>query len=189
MTTLFSFQPVISNQTLSIRPIAESDYDNLFACAADKKLWEGHPSKDRYKSAEFKKWFQKAIDSGATIVVIDKSTNKLIGSSRFYVEESALDDISIGFTFIARHYWGGQTNYQLKSLMLNYAFEHFSVVWFHVSPCNIRSQKAIEKIGGIFTQKMDSTISGTTEPWMFYKIEKYNWLSANCSTRVDSCMH
>jgi len=177
MTSKFSFQPVLSSKTISIRPVIESDYDGLYACASDKKLWEGHPAKDRYKAAEFKTWFKNALDSHATIVVIDNFTDKLIGSSRFYIEDSASDDIAIGFTFIARQYWGGKTNVELKSLMLNYAFDYFSVVWFHVSPTNIRSQKATEKIGALFTHQSDSTISGKSEPWMFYKIEKSDWLS------------
>ncbi len=177
MSNRFSFQPTIRNETISVRPIIEGDYDGLFAIVSDKIMWEGHPSKDRYKAAEFKKWFKGAMDSGATIVVIDNSKNRLIGSSRFYIEDSEPDDISIGFTFIARQYWGGKMNYQLKKLMLTYAFEHFSIVWFHISPSNIRSQKATEKIGGVFTQTMDSNINGKSEPWMFYKIEKSDWLS------------
>lgn len=50
------------------------------------------------------------------------------------------------------------------------------IVWFHIAPTNIRSQKATQKIGGVFSHKKNANISGKYVPWMFYKIEKENWL-------------
>mgnify|MGYP006094253571 CR=1 FL=1 len=176
MITTFNFQPVLNGENISIRALVESDFDDLYFCASDKKLWEGHPAKDQYKVTEFKKWFKSAIESGATIVIVDKLTNKLIGSSRFYIEDSEPNDISIGYTFIARQYWGGKINYELKKLMLAHAFKYFNTVWFHIAPPNIRSQKATQKIGGVFSHEANSNISGKSEPWMFYQIEKENWL-------------
>lgn len=177
----FSFQPVLKGETVALRPIHEGDFDALFDCASDKKLWQGHPAKDRYKADQFKKWFKSAIESDATVVILDKLTDKIIGSSRFYVVNSEPDDISIGYTFIARQYWGGKTNLEVKTLMLAYAFQYFNVAWFHIAPSNIRSQKAIKKIGGIFSHQENSNISGKPEPCMFYKIEKQNWLQENAS--------
>ncbi len=179
MVDVFNFQPTLSGENFSLRPIRESDFDGLFECASDKKLWEGHPAKDRYKIDEFKKWFKSAIESDATVVILDKLTNKVIGSSRFYIVDSEPNDISIGYTFLTRQYWGGRTNYEVKKMMLNYSFKYFNVVWFHISPSNIRSQKATQKIGGEFSHKTDANISGKSEPWIFYKIEKENWLPNN----------
>ena len=175
MVDNFNFQPILKGETISLRPIHESDFNGLFDCASDEKLWEGHPSKNRYKETEFKKWFVSAIESDA-IVILYKLTNKIIGSSKFYVVDSDPDDISIGFTFIARQYWGGKTNYELKKLMLAYAFKYFNVVWFHIAPSNIRSQKATQKIGGVFSHEISANISGKKIPYMFFKIEKANWL-------------
>ena len=172
----FNFQPVLKGETISLRPIHESDFDGLFDSASDKKLWEGHPVKNRYKADEFKKWFKSALESDSALVILDQLTNRIIGSSRFYVVNSEHDDISIGYTFISRQYWGGKTNYEVKKTMLTYAFKYFKVVWFHIAPSNIRSQKATQKIGGIFSYEKNSNISGKFEPWMFYKIEKENWL-------------
>ena len=176
MIVNFNFQPVLTGESIVLRPIDKNDFDGLFNCASDKKLWEGHPSKDRYKETEFRKWFKNAIESNSTLVILDKLTDQIIGSSRFYVVDSDPDDISIGFTFIARQYWGGKTNYELKKLMLNYAFKYFNVVWFHIDPSNIRSQKATQKIGGVFSHEVNSNISGKLIPYMFFKIEKENWL-------------
>ncbi len=175
MTSTFNFQPVLTSDNVSIRPLVESDFDELYACASDKKLWQGHPAKDRYKKVEFLKWFESAVQSNTTLVFLDNVTGKLIGSSRFYTIDSAPNDISIGYTFLSRHYWGGKTNFALKKLMLDYAFSHVDSVWFHIAPSNIRSQKATEKIGAVFSCEKIAQVSGEPDNWLFYKIEKNNW--------------
>jgi RimJ/RimL family protein N-acetyltransferase len=108
-------------------------------------------------------------------VFVDNVTGNIIGSSRFYTTDEAPSDICIGYTFLARRYWGGKTNFELKKLMLDYAFHYSDCVWFHIAPSNLRSQKAIEKIGGVFSHAKVTTISGSPDKWLFYKINKNNW--------------
>ncbi|MEO8761064.1 MAG: GNAT family N-acetyltransferase [Bacteroidia bacterium] len=57
--------------------------------------------------------------------------------------------MAIGYTFIDRNYWGKNYNKALKSLMINHAFSFVNYVLFHVGANNLRSQKAMGKIGGI----------------------------------------
>jgi RimJ/RimL family protein N-acetyltransferase len=182
MISTFDFQPVLNGGDISIRPLIDNDFDELYNCASDKKLWEGHPAKERYKKGEFLKWFKSAMQSNSTVVFLDNVTNKLIGSSRFYIIDLAPNDISIGYTFLDRNYWGGKTNFELKKLMLDYAFSHFDRVWFHIAPSNIRSQKATEKIGGVFSHEKIAQISGKPDHWLFYKIEKNNWQLQSINT-------
>lgn len=175
MLSTFKFQPTLNGENVSIRALVESDFEKLFQCASDKKIWEGHPAKDRYKKTEFEKWFKSAVESRSTVVFLDNVTGNIIGSSRFYTVDEALSDICIGYTFLDRRFWGGKTNFELKKLMLDYAFTYFDSVWFHIAPSNIRSQKAIEKIGGVFFYEKVITISGTPDKWLFYKISKNDW--------------
>ena len=150
-------------------------FDELFLCASDKKIWEGHPHPNRYKLSEFTPYFSDAIDSNAFVVVIDNTLGKIIGVSKYYPVDSVPDDISIGFTFLARKYWGGNINRELKGLMLDYAFGYFDRVWFHIGPTNIRSQKASEKIGAIFSHQEILNISGKNENWLCYKVSRDTW--------------
>ena len=53
------------------------------------------------------------------------------------------------WTFLARKYWGGRYNAEMKRLLLNHAFTFVQNVVFYVGEKNIRSQKAMEKIGAI----------------------------------------
>ena len=179
MSESFEFQCTLSGQKYSLRPLHEHDFNSLFSVASDQKLWEGHPSKDRYKKSNFEKWFASTLESGAALVVLENENKTVIGTSRYYVESSSQSDISIGYTFISRKHWGGEANYEIKTLMLSYAFKYFDVVWFHISPSNIRSQKATQKIGVEFVCEKDTDLSGKLEPWFFYKIGREKWTAIN----------
>ena len=171
----FSFQPTLKGESISIRPLHEEDFEELYACASDKKIWEGHPSPERYKLSEFKTYFKSSIASQANVVVMEKQTSKIIGTSRYYQVDKHPNDICIGFTFLVRDYWGGITNSELKTLMIDYAFRYFPVVWLHVGEENIRSKKATLKIGGKFDGKDKLMIGGRTGEWLCYKISKADW--------------
>jgi len=174
----FNYTPTLLGEDISIRPLRENDFNGLYKCASDKKIWEGHPATDRYKREQFEYWFHGAIGSQSTIVISDSLTNEIIGSSRYYIEDSSPNDISIGHTFLSCKYWGGVTNSQLKQLMLNYAFKHFNNVWFHIALSNIRSQKATQKIGAKFSHEGISKLTGKPELWKFYKVEKGAYIRA-----------
>jgi N-acetyltransferase len=55
----------------------------------------------------------------------------------------------IDWTFLARSYWGGIYNREIKQLMLNHAFKFVNSITFITGKQNLRSQKAMEKIGGV----------------------------------------
>ena len=55
----------------------------------------------------------------------------------------------IGWTFLARSHWGGVYNGEMKRLMLSHAFKFVDNVLFFVGSTNLRSQRAVEKIGGV----------------------------------------
>jgi RimJ/RimL family protein N-acetyltransferase len=88
------------------------------------------------------------LESGGAFVVVDK-TQRIIGSTRFYGYDPAKSEIEIGWTFLARRYWGGRYNREMKKLLLVHAFKFVESVVFFVGEKNIRSQKAMEKIGAI----------------------------------------
>jgi N-acetyltransferase len=51
--------------------------------------------------------------------------------------------------FLARSHWGGVYNREMKEHMLRHAFAFLEHVVFLVSPQNVRSQRAVEKVGGV----------------------------------------
>lgn len=147
----FNQQPTLTGKTLTLRPIREDDFEALFKAASDPKIWEQHPAWDRYKKPVFRKFFDEALESGGALLAIDNATEKVIGSSRYHGYDPIKNEIEIGWSFLSRTYWGGAYNQEMKGLMLNHAFQFVDSVLFLVGPENIRSYKAMEKIGGIQT--------------------------------------
>jgi len=145
----FDLQPNLKGELIELRPLTPEDWDDLFAVASDRLIWEQHPESDRYKEEVLKIFFREALESGGAFVVIDKKSQQIIGSTRFYGYDPAKSEIEIGWTFLTRKYWGGGCNREMKRLMLNHAFKFVENVVFYVGQNNIRSQKAMEKIGAI----------------------------------------
>ena len=145
----FELQPTLKSEILEVRPLRADDWEELYAVAADPLLWEQHPNSDRYKPDVFRKFFDEALASGGAFVVLDRKTGRVIGSSRFHCYDLVRSEIEIGWTFLARSHWGGIYNGELKRLMLAHAFKFVDNVIFFIGSTNIRSQRALEKIGGV----------------------------------------
>lgn len=145
----FDFQPTLKGELLELRPLRAEDYHALYAVASDPLIWEQHPVRDRCKEEVFKGFFREALESGGALIAIDSKDGQVIGSSRFHGYDEKTSEIEIGWTFLARPHWGGAYNREMKQLMLRHAFRFVSSVIFLVSPQNARSQRAVEKIGGV----------------------------------------
>jgi RimJ/RimL family protein N-acetyltransferase len=117
--------------------------------ACDPLIWEQHPASDRYKEDVFKEFFREAMESSGALIALDAKDGQIIGSSRFHGYDEANSEIEIGWTFLARSRWGGIYNREMKELMLRHAFRFVDRVVFVIGVQNLRSQKAIEKIGGV----------------------------------------
>ena len=145
----FDLQPHLKGKLIELRPLAPDDWDDLFAVASDSLIWEQHPERDRYKEGVFRIFFKDALESGGAFVIVDRKIQQIIGSTRFYGYDAEKSEIEIGWTFLARKYWGGRYNREMKRLMLAHAFQFVENVVFYVGETNIRSQKAMEKVGAI----------------------------------------
>jgi RimJ/RimL family protein N-acetyltransferase len=145
----FDLQPHLKGELIELRPLTPNDWDELFAVASDSLLWEQHPEPDRYKENVFRIFLKDALESGGAFVIIDRKTQRIIGSTRFYGYDPDKSEIEIGWTFLARKYWGGRYNAEMKRLLLNHAFRFVESVVFFVGEDNVRSQKAMEKVGAI----------------------------------------
>ena len=175
----FELQPQLRDRLIRLEPLQAADFDALYAVAADPLIWEQHPNRNRYQRAVFDTYFQGAIESGGAFSIIDNAGGRCIGSSRYYDLDEARSEVRVGYTFLARSTWGRGYNRALKILMLDHAFRFVERVVFHVGAENMRSRKAMEKLGGIYLG--DAAISYYGEAVkqnVVYKIDKADWPSA-----------
>jgi RimJ/RimL family protein N-acetyltransferase len=130
----------------------------LKSLARDARLWEYTKTLlvNETFDEQFERYMQAAFDERATcgqhsFVIRQTTDNTIIGMTRFYKIEPAHKRLSIGFTWYVPGVWGQVHNKECKLLLLQYAFEEaqFQRVEFEVAHQNIRSQKAVLKIGGV----------------------------------------
>jgi RimJ/RimL family protein N-acetyltransferase len=145
----FDLQPHLKGELIELRPLKPDDWKELFAVASDPFIWEQHPESDRHLEDVFKIFFSDALESRGAFVILDRMSQQIIGSTRFYGYDPEKSEIEIGWTFLARKYWGGRFNAEMKHLLLNHAFKFVESVVFFVGEDNVRSQKAMEKLGAI----------------------------------------
>ena len=147
----------LENKNFILKLLNKNDFNVLYNIGKIKKIWEQHPENDRWKKEKFNIFFNKGIENKFGFYgIYNKSNSTLIGSTRYYSYSKKKKSIKIGFTFLTPGYWGSDTNLQIKTLMLGYAFNYVDNIYFDIGKNNIRSRKAIEKIGA--TLHLDADI-------------------------------
>ena len=171
----FNLQPEnLQNELVKLVPLQENDFEELYQVASDKLIWEQHPNKMRYERAVFENYFEGAMQSKGAFFIRDTNSNEPMGCTRFYDFDENDSSVLIGYTFIGRQFWGKGYNKALKKIMLDYAFQFVDKVFFHIGAQNIRSQKAIEKIGAIKVDEFEVAYYGEISKLNFvYLISKY----------------
>lgn len=155
--------------------------------AQEPRIWEYTKSilvNDQYEQ-NFQNYINLALDPQNTggqvsFVIFDANTRQLIGMTRYYRFEPAHKRLSIGFTWYTPAVWGKVHNRECKLLLLQYAFEtlKFQRVEFEVAHQNVRSQKAVEKIGGIKEARLRKHglhADGTIRDTFVYSIIDDEW--------------
>lgn len=173
----FSIQTELSNENVLLKPLQENDFEMLFSQASNKDVWDQHPNKNRYKREVFQNFFDGAIQSEGAFAIIDRPTNQMIGSTRYYDYDENTKSIYIGYTFYGKEFWGKNYNAQVKKLMLDYIFQFVEVVNFTVGSENMRSQKAMQKLNAVNLGEIEVAYFGEASKMnTLYQIRKERWI-------------
>ncbi len=173
------WQPTLTGERVIVRPLQSGDWAGLYAAASDPLIWAQHPASDRHEEAVFRQYFDEAIDSGSAFAFINRDSGEIIGSSRYHGHDPIEREVEIGWTFLTRAYWGGEVNADIKRLMIDYALKYVDTVVFWVGESNLRSRRAMEKIGGILRPGKYFKDDDNTSPNVVYEIRKADWCQAH----------
>lgn len=157
-------QPHLADAVVKLRPMTEADRESLFAVASDREIWAIHPAHDRWQRPVFDAFFDEGLSSNGALTVIDTASGAIIGSSRYDIRVCDPGEVEIGWTYLARSHWGGTVNRAMKRLMLEFAFTQFDTVIFLVGETNLRSRRAMEKVGAVLTDRRQSWPMAADEP-------------------------
>ncbi len=145
---MFNPQPVILQRgALRLEPLTEADITELSALA------EANRDELVYMSGPLRPdWYRQGLAQqreGLAVVFAIRLGDRLVGTSRFGDYMPALPAVEIGWTWLARDEHASGLNASIKYLMLRHAFEEWQVVRVQLKTAgsNLRSQKAIEKLG------------------------------------------
>lgn len=174
---MFDFQPTLSSDLLTLKPQLPEDFDALFAVASDPAIWAMHPMRERYREPVFRAFFNDALGDRGGLVARDPADGKVFGFSRYSEQFAEPGEVEIGWTFLACDRWGGGWNREMKRLMLSHAFGSYDSVLFRIGEDNLRSRRAVEKIGGALTDRMQEyRIGDAVIRHVTYAIAKDNFM-------------
>lgn len=171
------WQPFLDGKLIRLRPLMESDFDALYSAGSDPAIWEMHPESDRYVIDKFRNFFRGGIESQGALAIIHQVSARIIGSTRFTNYDEINSTVEVGYTFLEREYWGQGYNTELKRLMLKHAFEIVDGVRFRVGEANLRSRRAVEKLGAtILSSEENYSSNGGVSVSVVYQLRKFDWL-------------
>ena len=183
-----SFHPVpvvLDGRAVRLEPLEERHAEDLLHAGQDEGIWRYMPIPPPHSLEEISGWIAEALamrDSGAQIpfAIIHVPTGKAIGSTRFLEIERAHGTLEIGWTWIAKEHQRSRANTECKFLMLTHAFEDLKAmrVQFKTDGRNLRSQRAIERLGGVregTLRKHSRLWDGYVRDTVFFSILDSEW--------------
>lgn len=172
-------QPVLEGERLLLRPLASDDWDALYAVASDPAVWALHPAHDRWQEPVIRAFFADALANLGALVVIEKASGEVVGSSRFQGYDPADGgSVEIGWTFLAHRLWGTGCNAEMKRLMLGHALRSVERVLFRVGEDNVVSRGAMANIGGKLLDEVEvREMAGVRTVHVIYEIDRAGFAS------------
>jgi len=147
---------ILEGDKVKLVPLEHSHFPELIAIAKDERIWE-HISINGADSDRMEQHLKSAILKRGTgeqypFTVIDKLTNKIIGSTFLHNIFPEHRKLEIGWTWYAPEYWRTGYNRECKLLLLSYCFETLRAVrvQLQTDATNLRSRTAITGIGATF---------------------------------------
>ena len=182
-------------KTVELRPLETKHFEELLILSKDKDLWEFYPwnySDTQTFLASYEDTIkERELGKAYPFVIYHKTSQKIIGSTLLF-DISAVDrKLEIGRTWLIKEFWKIGINTECKLLLLTFCFETLQTVRVQLkaTATNIRSRRAIEKIGG----KLEGVIrkerlmpNGSFRNTAIYSILDDEWRDVKC--RLDGLM-
>jgi len=173
-----------AGETIELLSLEKSHFDELFESAKDKRIWEFYPIDCSDRNKFFTHYSEvlaaREKENHYPFVIADKKSGRFIGASSLYDIHIKDKNLEIGWTWLHPDYWATEVNFECKLLLLSYCFDSLKCVrvQFRTNDLNLRSQKAIQKIGGKFEgilRKNKIREDGSIRSSVYYSIINDEW--------------
>lgn len=176
---------VLEGSRVKLIPLVMDHAEELWESAKNEDLWQHYTFRRMENFDKFKDFLAGSLKEaetgkGFTFTIIDKATGKMRGGTSFLDIQPASRSLEIGRTWLAKELHGTGFNAECKFLLLRYCFEEMKLirVFFKTDSNNIRSQKAMEKIGARFEGVLRNHMirdDGTFRHSAYYSIIEGEW--------------
>lgn len=185
------FNITLENDDLILRPLKESDFEEIKKLTGNPKVWDYFTS-DLSDPESLQKWILLAVEAmekkeRMAFAVINKRTNKIIGSTSLGNHSKRDKRIEIGWTWMSELARGTGLNQKVKKLLLTYCFDelHLERVEAKTDVLNIGARKGLERSG--FTEEgvlRSHTLlaNGRRRDSIFYSVLRNEWVNSDNST-------
>lgn len=154
---LYQTPVTLDGKHVKLQPLTLEHGEALFrALKGDEELWRYIPVKQPETLADMRAWVATALEEQTAgrrlpFAVVENANGQIIGSTSYVNMSYPNRNLDIGWTWYAREHWRTAVNTECKFLLLRYAFETLGCirVQLRVDLRNLRSQRAVERIGGI----------------------------------------
>ena len=140
---------VLQSERIQLRPLEQEDLPALLELTQDPALWT-YFTHDLSTIAGLEAWAAGHFAGDRfQFVVIDKHSGKVLGSTGFGNYFPRDQRIEIGWTWLGKAFQGTGINAQMKSLMLQHAFEELEMlrVEFKTDVLNLPARQALLRLG------------------------------------------
>ncbi len=177
----------LKGETIELIPLQNEHFKELESISADARIWEflsvNGSTPGRCIQLMNDALLEREKGTQFPFVIYHKKEQRLIGSTRFMEIVSQHKKLEIGWTWLQPQYWATHINPECKMLLLNYCFNVLKVVRVQLktSEKNIRSQKAIVKIGAQFEGVLRNDLiqeNGTPRSSAYFSILNSEWPAA-----------
>ncbi len=181
---MFIKETVFETKNTLLRPLKRKDFTGFYAIAGDKDTWKWY-AEDLSLKENLQHWIAQACDEFRKEVrypftIIDKKTKELAGSTSFLNISFKDERIEIGHTWMGKKFHSTGLNREAKFLLFTYAFEALNMkrVELKTDVINLRSRRAIEKVGGVEEGILRSHMimqNGRRRDSIYYSILSDEW--------------
>ncbi len=186
----------LDGRYVRLRPLLATDAEALSKAASDGELWNSKitsvPNPETIHS-----YIRSALDGQANgtelpFVIVQKSSDQIVGTTRYYEISTVHRRLKIGFTWLSASVQRTSVNTEAKLLLLTHAFEVLGAirVAFLTDALNQRSRAAIVRLGakeeGILRSHMIMP-DGRERDSVYYSILSAEWaeIKARLESRVE----
>ncbi|MFZ5807923.1 MAG: GNAT family N-acetyltransferase [Chloroflexota bacterium] len=175
----------LTGQLVRLEPLSLEHLADLCRVGLDDDIWRYMIYGWVRTEADMRRWIEtvlerQAMGSDLPFAVILLKSGKAVGATRYLDIRPKDRGVEIGGTWYGRQYQRTGVNTECKYLLLQHAFERLRCirVQFKTDLRNVRSQKAIERLGAVKEGVLRNHMilpDGTIRHSVYYSIVAEEW--------------